>query len=347
MELAATDHVSEFTKKTLEQFGWISGEPIPVELGGLLLQLKDSSPRSPRTDVLIDINVLTEENIAAVKSMLKAASDFAREQNKIGEIESKAARMDPSVADVYRQLKLKEEANQAQAQIIDDRDQLASPAAEETKETAPAAAKKEDSAAPAEKPTPEAASQGFIAPMAMLPFCGRCGWDNRQKFETPVTTLDKQDFLAAILGNRRFKRDIELMGGKLIITFRTPLAEENKLIYRQLTFDQNAGRVVTEAEWFTRMIEYRLACSLERLSDSSGKQIAVVPEMSEFQKTHVPPPEEPLQTPLVPLAEYVNNNVLAHEVTRRLVGQHLRQFQRLVEALEAMALEPSFWSGIA
>jgi len=25
---------------------------------------------------------------------------------------------------------------------------------------------------------------------------------------------------------------------------------------------------------------------------------------------------------------------------------HLRQFQRLVEALEAMALEPNFWTGI-
>jgi hypothetical protein len=46
------------------------------------------------------------------------------------------------------------------------------------------------------------------------------------------------------------------------------------------------------------------------------------------------------------MRDYVSANVLSQEVFKRLVGTHLREFQRLIEALEAMALEPSFWTGI-
>jgi hypothetical protein len=59
-----------------------------------------------------------------------------------------------------------------------------------------------------------------------------------------------------------------------------------------------------------------------------------------------PPADKPTQTVLAVMRQTVNTKPLAAEVTRRLVATHLRKFQRLVEALEAMALEPSFWDGI-
>lgn len=338
MELADNSHISDFTKRTLVQFGWQDGDPIPVELGALLMQLKDVSPRSTKTDVLIDINVIPEDGVAAVKQMLTDAKGAAAKLAERAAENAKMANMSPAAAAAYQQL-LDQEA--AQAQIIDDR------------QDAPAApvSAPEPAPAPPPPPAPEPAQEPpkpvdpAPAPMTILPFCPRCGWDMRQKFDVEVTDQDKHDFLAAVLGNQRFKRDFSLMGGKVVLTFRTPLAEENKLVHRQLVFDQNAGRIATEAEWFTQMIEYRLAISLEKVTDDKGKPLSVVPETREFKYT--PPPEEPLQTPLVSMLDYINSTVLAHEVIRRLAGQHLRHFQRLVEALEAMALEPSFWNGIA
>jgi hypothetical protein len=49
----------------------------------------------------------------------------------------------------------------------------------------------------------------------------------------------------------------------------------------------------------------------------------------------------------VPLREYFDKHVLPQETVRRVVGQHHRQFQRLVEALEANAASPDFFDGIA
>jgi hypothetical protein len=175
--------------------------------------------------------------------------------------------------------------------------------------------------------------------MVILPFCPRCGWDMRQRFEIVPTDRDKEDFVASLLGGTRFKRDYALLGGKLVISFQTILADDNKMIHRQLILDQEAKKIVTEAEWFVALMEYRLALSLEYTADAQGKPIAIVPALGDL------PPKEG-ESPLSTLSGYVNQKILAHEVTRRLVGQHLRQFQRLVEALEAMALEPSFWNGI-
>jgi hypothetical protein len=49
------------------------------------------------------------------------------------------------------------------------------------------------------------------------------------------------------------------------------------------------------------------------------------------------------QSALLRLREYVLNDQLKSELTRRLVSTQFRQFQRLYESLEAMALEPNFW----
>jgi hypothetical protein len=107
--------------------------------------------------------------------------------------------------------------------------------------------------------------------------------------------------------------------------------------------DQQKNKVATEAEWFVQMMDYRLACSLETIGDNKGKIISIVPTLEEMPAESNK--DEPLATPLPKQLELINKT-LAQEATRRIVGTHLRQFQRLVEGLEAMALEPSFWSGI-
>lgn len=329
MELVDSTFVlSDFTKKTLTQFGWKEGDAIPTELGPMLVKIRESLPPSPRNDLLVDIAAMAEEDIATAKAMLAEAKELASKKAAEEKKEKEVANLNPAAKMMYQQMNQLAE----NAEIIDDRDAPVEPVT-----TAPPP---QPDATPsgAVEVAPDAAPPG---PMAILPFCPRCGWDMRQKFEIVPTDLDKEDFVAAILGNVSFKRDYTILGGKVRFTFHTILAEQNKMLHRQLVIDQDQGVIKTEAEWFVQMFEYRLALSLEAVYDGKGKLLHAVPALGETPGT------DDFNTPLVVLKNHVNNTVLAHEVTRRLVGQHLRQFQRLVEALEAMALEPSFWEGIA
>jgi hypothetical protein len=340
MDLIENPYLSDFTKKTLRQFLWQPGDPIPAALGELLLKIKETLPASSRTDVMIDASIMPAEALVEVNDLLRAAKQFVDRQKKAEGVNAVTQNMTPSVRAAFEQL--------AVPQIIDDR---------ETQETAlpPAAPAPEPVPTPApEPPKVETPEENPLAPkespvlandpMIVLPFCPRCGWDMRQKFDVEVTDNDKEDFIAVTLGNARFKKKYELMGGRLVITLRSLLAEENKLIYQQLVADQQANKIKSQTDWYTQMLEYRLACSLESMADKTGRVISVVPELHEMPFT--PDKDRPLETPMTALFDFVNTKVLAQEVTKRLVGTHLRHFQRLLEALEAMTLEPSFWTGI-
>lgn len=326
MELADNSSLSDFTKKTLMQFGWKEKDPIPADLGALMISFRETLPPSKNFEVLIDIAQLNEAQVGQIKGMLEEAKvaqkeldekkQHAEQQQKITE------NMKPELAESMRRLL------ENMPQIIDDRD---------GKE--PAA--KED-AAPEEPAPATPVSESVAQPINGPPFCPRCGWDMKQKFEVEATDADKEEFLIALLGGKRFRKKYALFGGKVVVTFRNMLAEENKAIYRQLVLDQQAKKIATEAEWFVQMMDYRLACSFEELTDKDGKPIASMPEVALV----TPLPEDDTNNPLVQQLQKINSTTLAQEVTRRLVGAHLRKFQRLLETLEAQALDPSFWSGI-
>lgn len=326
MELVNAQFITDFTKKTLEQFGWQTGDAIPITVGPRLLEIKQTIPESSKTDVLIDRDKMSPEHIAEIEALLTDAKAFGEAQSaaakKQQEQEEKTKNMSPSVARAYSDI------NSLQPAIIDDRDTESSastrPVADQTPQPTPAG---------------EQAPEASVPETAPAALCPRCGWDMRLKFEVEPTERDKEDFLATMLGGTRFRKKYELFGGRVVITFRSILAEENKLIYRQLMYDQKNDIIRTEAEWFVQLMDYRMACSLESIADKSGKLIGSIPELNMGDS-------KPEQTALVAQLVSVNNNALAQETTRRLIGTHLRQFQRLVEAIEAMALEPSFWTGI-
>lgn len=335
MEIVENMYVSDFTKKTLAQFGWKDGDAIPAELGALMLAMKEKIPASTRTDVLIDSEKMEPAQIEKITGMLKQANAVAKTRKDKKTLDKTTANMAPEVAAAYKKLVTES------PQIIDDRDDNENETEQQNSAaTSPInpspASETEQEETPAVAPTAETSVPDLL-PVAT--FCPRCGWDMRAKFDVVPTDRDKEDFLATLLGGARFRKKYELFGGRVIVTFRSVLAEENKLIYRQLVHDQQNGVVNTEAEWFVQLMDYRLACALDTITDKNGKVVADVPELDIAAGTKE-------RTSLVDQLDLINKNVLAQEATRRLVGMHLRQFQRLIEAIEAMAVEPSFWSGI-
>lgn len=334
-------YVSEYTKKTLQQFDWAPGDPIPENMGSVLSDVHARTPESKTPGLYVDINLMTADDIALVKQTLASAKTVVAQAQQKAAVDAATAGLGESTRQLYAQLQQQQQKEEeGPPQIIDDR--AASPVAAEP--VIPA--QPQPAPQPAEEKI-ETVSDGRIQPSDLLTtiadVCPRCQWDMRQKFETEVTEADKEAFIASTLGNTRFKKTYEIMGGRYVICFRSLLAEENSTIHHQLLLDQKDGNFLSDTEWMLRFFEYRLACSISEII-FDGKPFAVGIELAQVANERLPNTNDNFDaTPCVRLREYMVNNVLKHEVTRRMVGKQFREFQRLYETLEAMALEPNFW----
>lgn len=340
MELIDTGaYVSEVTKRTLQQFGWEQGDPLPATLSDLLSEIKERTPATKTVGLLIDASVMSEVDIAAVKNALAAAKDFAEKQRN-----KPVLFPDPSLLQLQQAINSAAAATPGESadpvQIIDDRaaPQSTPPATEPAATPAPAAEPAPEIKTEIPEPTPRIPDN-----VALPVFCPRCNWDTRQVYEVEVTEFDKEAFVAVTLGGERFKKTFKLLGGKYAVTLRGLFAEENTIIHHQLLLDQKDGDFLSDTEWFLRMFEYRLACSIDEI-EIKNQLPRPIPELAAVQNMELPnKTDDKSKTPLIRLREYVLNDLLKSELTRRMVGAQFREFQRLYEALEAMAVEPSFW----
>jgi hypothetical protein len=329
------EYMSELTKKTLQQFGWQLGEPVPENMGELLAGIHERTPASKVPGLYVDASAMSEKDVELIKQKLAAAKVRAIADQERAEKEKKTAGMSQNMRELYEKVSEME----AGPAIIDDR--ATAPA-----DTQEAAAEIQASATAA--PVPPIVTEPPEPPVNLLapviePFCPRCSWDMRQKYESNPTEVDKEIFMASILGGTRMHKNYSIMGGRYNIKFRGLLAEENRQIHHQMLLDQKRDGFGSDTEWFLRFFEYRLACSIEAVV-VDDKVIALVPELENVAGVELPNKTDNKELdPLTRLRNYVVLDVLKIEVTRRLVCNQFRQFQRLYEAMEAMALEPNFW----
>jgi hypothetical protein len=323
MELIQHPFVSESTAKTLMQFGWKNGDPIPAELGQKLIGMKEGIAKPSDNTVVVAAVDLTETQLQEIKALLDEAKEVDKKQKEEARIAEATKAMSPTVAAEYRRMQQMTSSNQS-AEIVDDRAEVAA---------------QEQNVAVEEKPAEQSPAPGFDTPPLQHNYCPRCGWDTALPHDVKISDADKEDFLISVLGNTRFKKTYELFGGKMVVHFRSVTAEENEQIYRQIALDQQSGVIETRGEWVIKLLNYRMACALEKVTTSDGKILHAFDELDTTKK-------DKDQTTILPAYDKMAATVLAQEATRRLLGVHLREFSRLTEALEAMALEPSFWNGI-
>lgn len=322
-----TANLSDGTRKTLQQFGWQDADPIPANISDILADIYTRNPNCRSAGLYVDITALDEADIAKIKDALEAEKVAEAERKAKAERASQTAGMSPEMKALYEKVAQSGPA----VEIVDDRG-TAAPAPTTT---------------PTPQPTPEVKREEPEVKIEPEPikevFCPRCTWDMRQRYEVMPTEADKEVFIISVLGGTRMQKTYKIMGDKYEIKFRGLLAEENKQIHRQLLVEQKRDEFQSDTEWFLRFFEYRLACSVEVII-ANDKVLAVVPELADVEKTELPnKTDDKALTPLERLRNYVVADLLKTEITRRLVSGKFREFQRLYEALEAMALEPNFW----
>jgi hypothetical protein len=175
--------------------------------------------------------------------------------------------------------------------------------------------------------------------------CPRCLFDVRTPWELEVEDADKELFVAVILGGSRFSKTIAVMGELLRITYRSLTSPEVDLCFRQLGLDLRQGKLLDDAQYFMQLQAYRLVMSVDRVETGNNECLVEIPPIFEIEYDP-PAADEHEETRLIPMVKWFNETAVTQESLRRIIAQHHRQFQRLVEALEAMTTEPDFWSGI-
>lgn len=172
------------------------------------------------------------------------------------------------------------------------------------------------------------------------PSCQHCGWQHDKPDTLVPTDADKYAFLASVLGNQRFHKRLELLGGKVVVTFRTLLSHEASDCLEQVAADTHAGAVRGEGEWWRQHMLYRLCCGIESIA-IDGVGLKSLPALTQVQFD-----EARYKTALPSLVAYVFRELLPQENVRRFVGREFLRFQKLTEKLEARLDDADFWKGI-
>lgn len=351
--------------RQLKQLGWKEGEPIPGgladvldtivqeqlastrDLAGLLPVPADTPPVTART---IEIEALPADKQAEILALTRQMIE--REKQKAA---SPALAMAPGV---QQAIALGEAgaapevtANLAQptgawsagpargAEFHTGKvnlQQLAQQVAAER------AARNE--AGPTVMPTPEPAPEpvAHADAGATLAICPHCGWDQTRPDDIEPTTIDKQWFLAMVLSTGaddiRFRKDVPLFGGAVVVTFRTLTVTEEGLAWEQVGFDRLAHRYLNAADQMRAFQHYRLVLTLESVTRSGSGLIRVADHTTESPDDR--------ETILPSVVAWLKGVVLPHENLLRAVEHAFLQFQRLAAKLEENHQNADFWAGI-
>jgi len=318
---------SEYTKRQLEAVGWQEGDPIPEELPQVIKEIQEeiaddfakakkdmanlAVTKGPQK--VVDIKDMPEEYQREIAELLAEHKKHVAEQQAGGGPEISPAASDSvkqAIAGAHEATKVMEEMRTAR--------QAAAAEAPPVASVAPSAG----------------AADGSHT-------CPKCGWDQRLTVEVTPTEQDKDHFIAGMLApNGRLQKTYDILGGRLHITYRGLTAAETRMLFEQLGYDVRNGAIEGDGEYLLKLQGYRLALGLARI-ESETEVLVKIPPVNEIPYTP-PGPDEPKRTPLADLYDWLISDGITNESLLRLSAKYHRDFQRIVEALEAKAGSSDF-----
>jgi hypothetical protein len=189
---------------------------------------------------------------------------------------------------------------------------------------------------PDEKPEESPAEPAPNTEKVTVINCVHCGWPVGTSEPTEPTPKDKQVFVAALLGQKRFTKEYPLLGGQLRVTFRTLTVEENDLVIKQLMKDWNDGKISGPAHSVVEATKYQLALALGAIETNVGQ--STIPALEDYDF------DTPKEGTILPdVVAYVQKMAMPSEPIRRIVSKAYGHFIDTVTKLEAMAEHSDFW----
>lgn len=370
--------MTDNTRAQLRKLGWKDGDPLPGDLNVQITEIQRrieaevaaASPNVPpnykpvKPGKIVDISELPPEyqeelrqSIVNAKAHMVAYEEYQARQNKIESMIPEGAA--PSVAQAIREnaaaafmpsasvapirtpeAMVTEALPPGDGRKVGSVDGISPVFAQlEQAKQAQAASKQPEAPAP-EPPAPEPSAGGELP----LSHCPRCLHDLRLTIDVVPTEADKLTFTAGLLGGQRFVKEYSHLGNNLTMTFRSLTVRERQMVNQQLTYDIDAGKIRGDAEYFLALMEYRMIMELASLASADGKMTKIVPEIKTIP--YEPPADGSPETPLVPMKEWFYDEIVNTESLQHMVSTQYREFQRLVEVLEARSKEEGFVKGI-
>jgi hypothetical protein len=347
-------HLTAAEEKMLKAAGWQPGQAIPTNIGGILEEERTrlqeeaqtalaASPSTPEFKPPQEIawEDLTAEKRQEIMQELISAQEklkfqgYAQIPGAAPGINRAISQANDAAYDEFQKGQIQVVNSKKPPQVVHGHQELI----EKSIRQAPI----NQSQTPV-PPTVSEESTVASAGAAELPQnCDHCGW----QYGVPdviATQEDKYNFEQAVLGlgTNRFYKTYKLFDGKLHVTFRTLTSKESDLVYRQVALDNKKGRVENMQAYYLALMNYRLACSLDKIQSSDGT--LSLPEISEYKVDGIELKEKDADTQLVEVSDHIIETAVPQESIRRVVINKLAHFHRLVEHLEARIEDEGFWN---
>jgi hypothetical protein len=388
-QIIKPEHLTPYERQQLEQLGVAPGTPVPGDLADIIRDIRSESAGDPTqlpvppdfrvpSPTVVDVADLTPQERARVQAAISQAAEQARRLAEIPTVPGAS----PGVNEAIRQAELSRSRTEPQApavSVIDDRLTPKSPPAEAPTrpyvppgtmppgavyvhqgrvDTLPDDALRRFAQPPPEAPAPGEPPPGEPPPGTLSDAgagdaraCPHCGWDLALPDGIAPTDADKYTFLWSILGgpDKRFTKQHELMGGQVLLNFRTLTSREADLTLLQIAQDYREGKLHGNVSWMQRWMDYRLSFALESITVARVGKTYIGPDSIDEIEYDRPVDAEggPLPgTPYPALWEHLESKHLYNESLRRAVSLAYASFVDLTKKLENNYDNPDFWRGI-
>jgi hypothetical protein len=177
----------------------------------------------------------------------------------------------------------------------------------------------------------------------LLKNCPHCGWDLSRDKDIVPSQEDKIGWLICMEGNKRFTKQYSLLGGTVSVIFRVLTSKESDLAWRQTAIDAKRSPMAGQDEYWRNLMTYRMVMAIEKVTSRSGGPVEN-PPIHEWDI-----PSDCVQSGDTRLPTYltaITDDLLSLDSMRRVIGNAFHEFGLLVEKLEVLSSDDSFWQGI-
>jgi len=313
------------TKKQLQAVGYIDGDPLPPNLAEKLTQMREEVASTRKAEVAAGIADLPN-TMAGYKSPVMGPP------------------VDITSLPQEKQNEIREWLQGFKADV-----ETIQSAPQNTTEPRPASQPQPQAPEPAASETVATPGQQLEQLLPVNLQCKRCGWPTDQPFEVAPTEDDKSRFVISVLGGTSFQKEYELFAGKATLRLRSLTVAEVTAINMQLGYMVRNGIITGQLEYALHNMLFRTSLGVEFLGVGAVIIFQLPPEIV-VAAIRKPTPEdaESVGHP-TRLSTYMKEftDALKTETTVRIVSSTYRNFQRLIELLEAMTDSENFWKGIS